>query len=170
MMFYGIVLIGCKAGHHRAPTVAAEFSDPALHIIHKLLAPGVTCEDLLMVINHCRLTFSHPSITHGISSYTGERLYIGWDCCYFLLSNGVPIPAMQFGQRLIHYRIEGNDPALAGTAVVRFHGSDIDRRIVLTYVLPYSICSLHPAFVSNDIRCCDPTWNGWYCTICQRQN
>ena len=77
----GIVVIGCKGGRHRAPTVASEFEMAGRHVIHLTLSSSlrvemdgcvyqVTIEDAAVLLRHCIHRWDNPVIVEGLRRYT----------------------------------------------------------------------------------------------------
>ena len=144
---YGIVLIGCRAGRHRAPTVAEDFKHPHRHVIHTTKERH-NLRDLLILFQHCYYEAADRIISQSLRRYPAANLCVGWACRSFVCRNGVEFCALRFGQQIRKLRIETVD----GTGFVCFdEDSQVEHRILLCFLLPRAICLLHPGFAKADV-------------------
>jgi len=148
---YGLVFVYCKAGQHRAPTVASELSDIKRHVIH-LSSMHVIWEDVLMLLRHSIHPFSSVLVTAGIRTYPRGRLCVGWDCRAWMSKSGYKFPAIQFGQAVEvlgedqQLGVLGLDDQIPGTCVIRLLESGVVCLVLSNFLLPISICALHLGF------------------------
>ena len=143
---YGLAIIGCRGGRHRAPTVAYSIANSFSHLIHSSLS-FISIQDLLMLFRHWICEYSDASIVRHISLHSVETLCVGWKCHSFLSKFGIEFCALEFGQLITYLKPEPLESTLAGTGRVKFVGSDVEHQILLNFLLPISICACHVGFV-----------------------
>ena len=81
----GVVVVVCKGGNHRAPTVAAELSSAKRHVVH-LTMDDVSVEDVAVLVGSCigdgRLSTQLCESAGGQNNFGPWTCCIGWEWCW----------------------------------------------------------------------------------------
>ena len=171
----GIVVIGCKGGRHRAPTVASEFHADDRHVIHLTVNSTccavvdgckchVTLEDVAVLLRSCLCEWDSSHIIDGIHGYTGRGLCIGWSCKEWAPDTETRMLPVDFGQRVDivatqdvlkttgvkktdSYDVSRTD----GVCYVFFHDTCETRLVATSFLLPVTVCALHSSWKSQGL-------------------
>ena len=133
---HGIVLVMCKGGRHRAPTVAHEMSQKGRYVVHATLRwPSISPAHVACLIHACVRCRSRDTFYNMLLTMPNQRLCVGW-------SPGNPdtrethteVPYVKHGARVQVLEADETD------CVVRVAPTEYTCKLPLTWLLPESVC------------------------------
>ena len=132
----GIVLVMCKGGNHRAPTVAHEMSQRGRYVIHATLrGTSIPPAHVACLIHACVRCQSRDTFYNMLFTMPNERLCVGWtpgnpDTRETLME----VPYVRHGARV--QVLEADETYCMVRVVATGHTC----KLPLTWLLPESVC------------------------------